>query len=92
MLIGLIKGSVILFSLIPLASLMRAQSNPALPNHDLSGTWMLDVKKSNKVGVKSRPSQTITISHRDPEFRIVLKAESNGQVIEREFVYFTDVI
>ncbi|MFY9621274.1 MAG: hypothetical protein WAM70_00745 [Pyrinomonadaceae bacterium] len=57
---------------------------------DLSGTWLLDAKKSNSVGLTSRPDLPIKISHQDPELRITLTSESNGQVVERQSAYFTD--
>lgn len=57
---------------------------------DLTGSWLLDQKKSNSAGLTSRPDLPLKISHHDPEFRVVLSGVSNGQIVEREFVYFTD--
>ena len=57
---------------------------------DLSGTWLLNVKKSNSVGLTTRPDLPIKISHQDPELRITLTSEANGQRVERQSVYFTD--
>ena len=63
----------------------KQQSKP-----DMTGTWLLDVKKSNSVGVNNRPDLPIKISHQDPELRITLTSESKGQMVDRQFVYFTD--
>lgn len=63
----------------------RPQSKP-----DFSGAWLLDAKHSNSAGLTSRPDLPIKISHRDPEFRVTLSSESNGQIVGRDFVYFTD--
>lgn len=57
---------------------------------DLSGTWLLDPKKSNISGPTSRSDLPMKISHYDPEFRITYMSQSNGQPVERDFVYFTD--
>lgn len=78
------------FVLIAIAANGFAQNKAAKPKADLSGTWLLDAKKSNSVGLTSRPDLPIKISHQDPEVRITLTGESNGQMVERNFVYFTD--
>jgi len=62
-------------------------SSPGKP--DFSGTWLLDTKKSNS-SLGSRSDLPITLSHRDPEFRVTLQFESNGQINKHDFVYFTD--
>ena len=84
------KSAILCFGVIGFAFPLSAQNKPAKPKADLSGTWLLDAKKSNSVGLTSRPDLPIKISHVDPELRITLKSESNGQLVEREFVYFTD--
>jgi hypothetical protein len=53
---------------------------------DLSGTWLLDPKKSN-VGPSAKPEKPLKISHHDPELRITHMVASNGQ---KDFVYYTD--
>ena len=65
-----------------------AQKQKSKP--DVSGSWLLDVKKSNSVGLTSRPDFPVKISHQDPELRLTLASESKGQLVERESVYFTD--
>ncbi len=68
----------------------KQASKPSQTKPDLSGVWLLDTKKSNSAGLTTRPDLPIKISHHDPEFRVTLSSESNGQIIERESVYFTD--
>jgi hypothetical protein len=84
------KSAILCFAVIGFAFPLSAQNKPAKPKADLSGTWLLDAKKSNSVGLTSRPDLPIKISHVDPELRITLTSESNRQLVEREFVYFTD--
>jgi hypothetical protein len=84
------KAAIICFAVAAFASPLAAQNKPAKPKPDLSGAWLLDAKKSNSAGLTSRPDLPIKISHQDPELRITLTSESNGQLVERNFVYFTD--
>lgn len=84
------KSAIICFAVLTFTSPLRAQNKPAKTKPDLSGTWLLDAKKGNSVGLTSRPDLPIRISHQDPELRITLTSESNGQMVERQFVYFTD--
>ena len=77
-------------------SLFLPSSNPqdgkSKTKPDFSGTWLLDTKKSDRpYGVPvGKPDLPITISHHDPEFRITVPSKLNGQVVEFEFVFFTD--
>lgn len=57
---------------------------------DFTGKWLLDLKKSSDSGLTLRPDLPIGITHQDPEFRVTRSSESNGQIVERNFVYFTD--
>lgn len=68
----------------------KAQTAASKTKANFSGTWLLDNKKSNSGGLTTRPDLPITISHVDPEFRVTLPSESNGQIVKHEFVYFTD--
>jgi hypothetical protein len=86
----MMKSATLCFAVVALASPLSAQNKPAKPKPDLTGTWLLDVKKSNSVGLTTRPDLPIKSSHEDPELRITLTSESNGQLVERQFVYFTD--
>lgn len=86
----MMKCAMLCFAVAALASPLGAQNKAAKPKADLSGTWLLDTKKSNSVGLTTRPDLPIKISHQDPELRITLTAESNGQLVERSFVCFTD--
>lgn len=63
----------------------KSQTKP-----DLSGSWLLDQKKSNDSGLTTRPDLPIRIAHDDPEFRVTRPSESKGQIVERNFTYFTD--
>ena len=67
-----------------------AQNAKSAAKPDFSGTWLLDTKKSNTIGLTTRPDLPITISHQDPEFKMVISSESNGQIKKHEFIYFTD--
>lgn len=84
------KSALLCLALIAFASPLGAQSKPAKPKPDLTGSWLLDFKKSPSVGLNSRPDLPIKISHQDPELRITLTSERNGQMVEHNFVYFTD--
>lgn len=68
----------------------NAQGGKNQSKPDLSGSWLLDSKKSNSAGLTSKPDLPVKISHHDPEFRVTLSSELNGQTVERDFVYFTD--
>jgi hypothetical protein len=57
---------------------------------DFSGTWLLDQKKSNDSGLTTRPDLPIKITHQEPEFRVTRSSEKNGQIVDHDFVYFTD--
>ena len=81
----------LLVALFVAASWCSGRAQPTKPHKpDLSGTWLLDQKKSNAGAVTNRPDLPIKIAHHDPEFRIVLSSQSGGKIIERELVYFTD--
>jgi hypothetical protein len=67
-----------------------AQNSKATAKPDFSGTWLLDTKKSNTGGLTTRPDLPITISHQEPEFKMVISSEANGQIKKHEFTYFTD--
>lgn len=60
------------------------------PKPDLSGSWLLDQKKSNDSGLTTRPDLPIRIAHRDPDFRVTRPSEWNGQILERSFTFYTD--
>jgi len=81
--------SVILVTLI-LCATAAAQSAKSTAKPDFSGTWLLDTKKSNTVGLTTRPDLPMTISHQEPEFKMVISSEANGQIKKHEFIYFTD--
>lgn len=70
------------------AAVAAPQSKQDKP--DLSGAWLLDTKKSNSSGLTMRPDLPIKIVHNDPEFRLTLTTERQGQLTERAFLYFTD--
>jgi hypothetical protein len=66
------------------------QTKPAKTKPDLTGEWVLDLKKSDQKAIPSRPELPIKISHHDPELRITQTSKVNGKTIERESIYYTD--
>ena len=86
--INAVRVIVVLLLIGASAFATNAQANK--PKPDFTGTWLLDQKKSNDSGLTRRPDLPIKILHRDPEFRVTVRTEKAGQIIEREFVYFTD--
>lgn len=81
--------SIVLLTLVGVLVVSAApQKSPPKPKPDFSGTWLLDQKKSDS-GV-TRSDLPIKIVHSDPEFRVTRSSESNGQIVERSSVYFTD--
>src|SRR5688572_974179 len=81
-------GFLVLLAVATISSPL-ANSQPK-KQPDFSGTWLLDQKKSNDSGLTTRPDLPIRISHHEPEFRVTRPTEKGGQIVEREFVYFTD--
>ncbi|HKP35666.1 MAG TPA: hypothetical protein VJT71_02320 [Pyrinomonadaceae bacterium] len=79
-----------LIGTVPLVMVATALVAAQGSKPDFSGTWMLDLKKSSSTGLPTRPDVPIRISHQDPELRVIRTSESNGQTVEREFVYYTD--
>ena len=86
----MMKSALLCFAVAAFASPLAAQNKPAKPRPDLTGAWLLDTRKSDIKGPTSRWDLPMKVSHRDPEFRITHMGESKGQVIELEFLYFTD--
>jgi hypothetical protein len=76
---------IVLLAMSAPAALPQSKSKP-----DFTGTWLLDQKKSNDSGLTTRPDLPIKINHQEPEFRITRSSERNGQIVEHDFVYFTD--
>jgi len=81
-------GFVVLLTIAAFSSPSANSQSKRKP--DLSGTWLLDQKKSNDSGLTTRPDLPIKVSHHEPEFRVTRPTEKGGQIVEREFVYFTD--
>ena len=69
------------------AAAQGKQTTKAKP--DLSGTWLLDRRKSN-VGSPAMPDKPLKIAHHDPELRITHMVASNGQMRRQDLVYYTD--
>ena len=67
------------------SALSQPKSKP-----DFTGSWLLDQKKSDDSGLTTRPDLPIKITHQEPEFRITRSSEKNGQIVEHDFIYFTD--
>ena len=64
-----LRAMFVLVVVSTLVFLVRAPTTKSQNKPDLSGTWLLDVKKSEGSGLTSRPDVPIRISHHDPEFR-----------------------
>jgi hypothetical protein len=89
-LISRINAGGVIF-LVLAAMVAQAQSSSKTKNKpDFSGSWMLDLKKSDQKAIPSRPDLPIKISHHDPELSITQTSEVNGKTIERESIYYTD--
>jgi hypothetical protein len=63
---------------------------PAKPKPDFSGSWLIDLKKTDQKARPTRPDLPISIIHHDPELRVKESSEKDGKIVERESVYFTD--
>src|SRR2546430_7067509 len=85
------KSLVLLICLTACAMICFGQANKAKPKPDLGGTWEFDQKRSN-VGKSnsSTPPEQITITYLDPELKVRRKVVTNGQLEERDLVYYTD--
>lgn len=71
----------------------REAKNKKAGHPDFSGTWQLDTLKSElheKLLVVSGPTVTLTITHAEPELRILQTTNSRGEQQQKEFVYRTD--
>lgn len=68
---------------------VNAQTNKSSNTFDISGKWLLDRNKSN-VGDFGKRDSPIVIIYNEPELRITRTLERNGQMLERDFVYYTD--
>jgi hypothetical protein len=85
----LIAGALMLtFALTALAQ--EKQKNVKVQNKpNLNGEWVLDRGRSN-VGRAARPDLPVKITHQDPELKIKYQFDHGGQIVEREFSYYTD--
>lgn len=77
----------------PCAAHEKKKEPPARP--DFSGTWVLDLKKSNYDNqyVSGSPTRSVTlvISHGEPEIKVTRTfALLDGEERTAEFVYYTD--
>jgi hypothetical protein len=86
----LVSLFLVLFCIIEASTQGQPGNKSASSKPDLSGIWILDLKKSSSTGMPTRPDVPIRISHHDPELRVIRTSESNGQTVEREFIYYTD--
>jgi len=84
-----LSAAVTLAVILLLCATAEAQ-NKSTAKLDFSGTWLLDAKKSNTGGLTMRPDLPMTITHQDPEFKMVISSERNGQIVKHEFMYYTD--
>src|SRR4030095_4835571 len=82
---SIVSAPIIFTSILFLCAIVAAQNTKSTAKPDFSGTWLLDTKKSNTGGLTMRPDLPMTISHQDPEFKMVIASESNGQITKHEF-------
>jgi hypothetical protein len=59
----LLTASISLASILVLSQAASGQTIKSSSKPDLSGSWLLDTKKSNNAGLTSRPDVPITIKH-----------------------------
>ena len=81
-------GIVVLLLICTLTAWPQTGKSASKP--DFSGSWLLDEKKSTDSGLTRRPDLPIKITHQEPEFRVTRSSEANGQIVARDFIYFTD--
>ena len=79
---------LLLFVLVAMSASSALSQPKSKP--DFTGSWLLDQKKSDDSGMTTRPDVPIKITHQEPEFRITRSSEKNGQIVEHDFIYFTD--
>jgi hypothetical protein len=61
------------------------------PKPDFTGTWELDPSRSsNSSGTRTKGSVTLTISHKEPELRIMRRARNDGKAFNNDSVFYTD--
>ena len=77
-----------LLMLLAIAAPTAFSQPKSRPN--FTGTWLLDQKKSTDSGLTTRPDLPIKITHQDPQFRVTRSSERNSQIVEHDFIYFTD--
>ncbi|HEV7681264.1 MAG TPA: hypothetical protein VGO68_04015 [Pyrinomonadaceae bacterium] len=85
------KLAIITLLLITSTAWCQAQDNKTSKQQqkpDFSGTWQLDQSRSNNTPLIATISWTIT--HREPEIRILQKIKLRGEETTREFKYYTD--
>ena len=82
--------AVVSLAIFSSALVVTAETKPVKPKLDFSGAWLLDLKKSDQKQVLTRPDLPMKSSHQDPEFRVITTSESNGQPVQKEFIYYTD--
>ncbi|MDQ2977129.1 MAG: hypothetical protein M3R69_17180 [Acidobacteriota bacterium] len=63
---------------------VKVQNKP-----DLTGSWLLDRGRSN-VGQSAKRDLPLKISYREPELTIKRQFDHSGQIVERDFTYYTD--
>src|SRR5438552_2691653 len=80
---------ILIFAGVVISLAVPGQENKSPAKPELSGTWKLDPSKSNAVDIGKR-GEAIKIIYSEPELRITRTFATNGQSVERDFVYFTD--
>lgn len=61
------------------------------PKPDFTGTWELDQARStNSEGSRAKKSVRLTISHKEPELKIMRRANNDGKEFNNDSVFYTD--
>lgn len=86
------KKSLILLVMLCCVVVASAADDKAKP--DFSGNWTLDKSKSDLGqfgrGNLANASMTMSVSYKEPEYKMVRHIDANGQDIAQNYTYYTD--
>lgn len=81
--------SIIMLFVVPCSAQDKKDSNQ--PKPDFTGTWELDPSRStNSEGSRGKRSVRLMISHKEPELKIMRRANNNGKEFNNDSVFYTD--
>lgn len=80
---------LVLSFVIPCSAQDKKHSNQ--PKPDFTGTWELDQSKSvSSSGPRAKGSVRLTISHKEPELKIMRRGVTDGKEFNSDSVFYTD--